>query len=1006
MPTGFTQLRLTRRSPILVTRLACTRHAGTMPTGTRLVGRDTELARVGGAAARAREGDRATVVIEGAAGIGKSRLLQEVLTVFRDPKDLVSVGHGIELAGGELPYGTISETLRTLVRDAGADIVHTAAGAYVDPLAALCPPLGPAPSSEVDRLQLLPAYVATFENLATDRLVWLVIEDLPWVDASSRDLLSYLVRVAQPSQLLVLITARTNDPDTDPAAGDLVNTLTTLGGVDRLTLRPLSREATATLVADLSAGTASDTHLARVAELSQGSPLLVEQLVAMDLADPSAEPGALARPLMARFQGLESAARRLAQLAALGDGHLTYRLLGQAYDAPKSEFDAAVDQTLASGLLQYHPETRELSFTHALLREAVEDTLTPAARLDKHRRWAEVLSTPSNHHGEERLLIAAAHHWAATDADIETFTSALEAAKVTDHLGAAIQTADLLTRAWHLWDRVPDAAAIAGRSRDDLLRDTCDALAASDRAPEAVALLDHDLIRIDSGPDAIRRLCIRLERNQMLEELGETPSDGMLHAQALQSADALLAAPPSRMLVRALHGLTWHLRWTDPDMSYQLQSHALEVSRALGHPSDLAFSTAMAARHLVGRGRHDEAITVATAGLESAVGVKELQLIETVLGDCLGRAGRYREAASQILKALARLKDPQLSPPEWTFTALRACDWLEALGEWTKVAELYERCATVAVDDWMIGTWVAIDRASLACRRGDLAEAERLSEQAWSRLPPDEESVFQPVRHPMRIARAEVAAARGQYETARQLLEPLLRAPGLETYAVLWPAVTSAASIEGDRAAATGHEAKPAPATLETIRSAAERLPRNGTHFAALHVQAQADLARADHTDSIDTWVEVRDQWRDLGHVPFLGWASLRLATAHAAHDNRAAAAGPLTDAWNIANQLGARPLADTVVDLGRRARVVIDFGKNFSSPPTTGRLARLTEREHEVLRHVIRGESNDEIAETLFISPKTASVHVSRILAKLGVNSRAKATAVALEDGFDANAP
>ena len=187
-----------------------------MASSARLVGRDTELAVLGDAVTRARGGTTACVIVEGEAGIGKSRLVSEALEAYRSPKDLVAIGHGVELAGGELPYGTVSDALRSLARDAGDSVVRDAAGRYSADLASLCPSLLP-PSTETgsvapSRERLLPAFVSTLEVLAEQRLLWLVVEDLHWVDASSRDLLSYLARVVGPCQLLVLVTTRIHDP--------------------------------------------------------------------------------------------------------------------------------------------------------------------------------------------------------------------------------------------------------------------------------------------------------------------------------------------------------------------------------------------------------------------------------------------------------------------------------------------------------------------------------------------------------------------------------------------------------------------------------------------------------------------------------------------------------------------------------------------------------------------------------------------------------------------------
>ena len=323
----------------------------------------------------------------------------------------------------------------------------------------MCPDLGPETDAEPTAARILPACATTVEQLGGQRLVWLVIDDLPWVDPASRDLIGYLVRAVRSSRLLVLITVRTHDPTVDPAVTELVDTLATLDGVDRIALTLLDNEDTTALVTDLTGGTATPPQVERVLAVGQGSPLLTEQMVAAGLDDGA--PGVVS-PMVARIQRLDTDTLRLVQLAALGDGHLSHRLL----DSPPrhaTPLRRGRRQALEVRLLQYRPDEREFTFAHPLLRLAAEDTLSPAERLRGHQRWGEVLCDRRHHRDEARLLVAAAHHWAATDDDTASFTAALTAARVTDRMGDAAGTGDLLLRAWNLWERVPDAAGVAGR---------------------------------------------------------------------------------------------------------------------------------------------------------------------------------------------------------------------------------------------------------------------------------------------------------------------------------------------------------------------------------------------------------------------------------------------------------------------------------------------------------------------------------------------------------------
>jgi DNA-binding NarL/FixJ family response regulator len=149
----------------------------------------------------------------------------------------------------------------------------------------------------------------------------------------------------------------------------------------------------------------------------------------------------------------------------------------------------------------------------------------------------------------------------------------------------------------------------------------------------------------------------------------------------------------------------------------------------------------------------------------------------------------------------------------------------------------------------------------------------------------------------------------------------------------------------------------------------------------------------------VDAWVVATDAWP-------LCYARYRLAealcaTEDRASEDRAAATGLLREAAREAEHMGAEPLLDDVRALARRARLSLadapDEAPSAAAPVPFG----LTDREREVLSLVAAGRSNGQIATALFISPKTASVHVSNILAKLGVSGRIEAAAVAHRMGL-----
>jgi DNA-binding CsgD family transcriptional regulator len=163
-----------------------------------------------------------------------------------------------------------------------------------------------------------------------------------------------------------------------------------------------------------------------------------------------------------------------------------------------------------------------------------------------------------------------------------------------------------------------------------------------------------------------------------------------------------------------------------------------------------------------------------------------------------------------------------------------------------------------------------------------------------------------------------------------------------------------------------------------------------------------AEQARAAGAGDPGPWAAAVDAWRTAGEPYPLAYALLRLAEARMAADERDSAAAALQEAYATADRLGAEPLAAEAAGLARRARLSLAAAPSGSplaeQAAAADELARfgLTDREREVLALLAAGRSNPEIARALFISAKTASVHVSNIIAKLGVSRRGEAAAVA----------
>jgi ATP/maltotriose-dependent transcriptional regulator MalT len=366
----------------------------------------------------------------------------------------------------------------------------------------------------------------------------------------------------------------------------------------------------------------------------------------------------------------------------------------------------------------------------------------------------------------------------------------------------------------------------------------------------------------------------------------------------------------------------------------------------------------------VGRGTE---LSTLVAGLESAVAGEPVVVL--VGGEAgVGKTRLVEEAAARARAEGARV-------------LTGSC--IEVGGEGLPLRHVY-------------GMLLIFNRTDALVHLGRWTEAERLVSEAIDDMG---SGAIASLPH---MLRASIAVRAGRYDTATEELDAASRGLGWgsEHYTMAVAFIrTELARARGDIEA---DAPTPAADRVSALADAAARLPAPTPPARVYRALAAAEQARVAGEPA--RWSEAIDACREDGDPYLIAYALLHRSEADVAAGAREEAAAALEEATRLADDLGAAPLLEEAHALARRARL-----KLASDTPTDRHLPAedepfgLTPREREVLALLAAGRSNPQIAEALFISRKTASVHVSNIIGKLNVSSRGEAAALAHRLGLDA---
>jgi DNA-binding NarL/FixJ family response regulator len=900
-----------------------------------MIGRDRELRRLAGLAS---PHGAQVALIAGEPGIGKTRLIQELLSAL-PAETAVLIGHA--------EPGSLARPYEVLL-----DAVDGRPGLDASLLDALADPA----RSPVERLHI---GLAVVNQAVGDRPAVIVFEDLHWADSESAALFERIADQSAP-RLLIGTYRPSEVTPRDPAAG-LLYRLERRHQITHIQLERFGEADTAALLAALTGRPAPYRAIAALHQRTGGNPFFIEELLRghegadLEALDEHPLPWSVAEVLRRNIDGLDPQMLRIIEAAAVLGHRLPFDLLAAVTGAAEDELIAALLELVARGVLVETGED-EFSFRHALVREAISGQLLGRQRRRLHEAALDVLlaaggSDPAMvaHHaraaGRYDDMVDAARRGAALYLSIGSAYQALQLAEMAlDEAGEDAELLAAAARAAWLAGLLDDAVGYARRwrGRASTATEQADALylmirlAWDSNEIAEMEALTHDVealvAHLPPGEDQARAMTAVAQSTMLRDETDA----------ALAWADRALALahefdlPRVRLTALVEKGAALTDRWATNAEGRALLAGLVDEAEKLGE-------WVLAARALnylvqdvppVSPAEHAEMlermrIDAERAGFESLAvaayyqGLARLALRDGDLGAALGALAEGRGRDRGFLRRGRRAD---------YHGVFLAGLYLEA-GELDPVAEIIDGLRALPA---VSGLTVPALAFHLACRRGDLPAAERtldevfaaLAEQGWR-------SGSQ--AHDLISAALHLALP---LDTVDRMREEMLDANVWDDYRTL---------IDAQLAEARGRPA----AALEGYRAVLESLvltpPVRGT---ALVGAARCLLAEGQSAAAIE----------------------------------QATAAGTLLAkwrGWRVAQLDQVRAQLDITPADGRRA--------------VTG-TAALTPREREVALLIADGLTNAELARRLYISPKTAAVHVSNILHKLGVASRTEVVDVVRE--------
>lgn len=970
-------------------------------TSPDFVGRENELARLRELVGAARDGDAALVLVGGDAGIGKTRLV----SAFTDEVDgaRVLVGGCLQLSSASIPYVPLVEMLRQLARERGEDGIRTLLTGPRTLLRRLLPEGTRAAAAErlPDReagTHLHEAVLSLLEALGAESPLVLVVEDLHWASASTLDLVTFLARNLPRGPVLLVATFRTDELYRRHPLRPVLAELGRLPAVERIDLGPFSVEERRRQVTAILGGPPPEAVFAEVSRRSEGNPFYAEELLAAKATTPGELPPTLQAILMQRLTALPDEAMDVLRVTAAAGRRVDHALLDRVAGLDPSTLRAGLRAAVDSGILL--ADGRYYRFRHALLQEGVHDDLLPGERVQVHGRLTEALLAEPDLAGDgpDGADAEIAHHAHEAMLLDRAYTASLAAAERAVASYAFADSLDHYERALAVRERCTEQTTAAGPRRLDILRSAAQAARHAGDQGRSIGFL-RAAVETEAATAE--------ERADVLTDLGLAHGFHGHPDRTVAVLQEALDCVPDVSPVRAKALAYWSLC----AMVYGRQPEALAPAReamAIARAEDLPLVMTVAANALGGALTDAGDVEDGVQQFRLAIDVaREHGMVDWALvaynnlsHSLESDSDRFDDALAVAMEGLEYAEARGWRGFAMDFMRLRVVQGLLAAGDVVEADRHYAQVRLRPESGQLLGHHL-LAGVGLRLEQGRSGEAADLFERTGDASSRVDEPQFSA---PLAEMRARLALCEGRLEQAWEILDAARSLPVLHTrHDPVRPlaarVVAEQVALQATSDAVIAQARGRLDALDGDLRAMLADEPPDGHWAAQLRTavaQVEAERTRALGEPDPTAWERAEEGVAAQGWVPEVAYLRIRRAEALVGCDRRGEATEMLLAVHEACVARGLVWLADQAAALARRARISLPGVGGADDP------FGLTPREREVLALVARGLTNPQIGERLFIAGKTASVHVSNILAKLGAATRGEAAAIAHEHGFD----